>query len=118
MYRGPFDDSEFTSYHPEGKRIFEAFARGVNAFIAQSAGNLPVEFKLTGIKPQLWTARTPLLRRTNLGAAAGGLRLARQVAEQGIEEWNRRNRPVPYRPLTIPRGLDIDQLTHVASGSG
>ena len=111
MYRGPFDDSEFTSYHPEGKRIFEAFARGVNAFIAQSAGNLPVEFKLTGIKPQLWTARTPLLRRTNLGAAAGELRLARQVAEQGIEEWNRRNRPVPYRPLTIPRGLDLDLIT-------
>ncbi len=26
MYRGPFDDSEWTSYHPEGKRIFTAFA--------------------------------------------------------------------------------------------
>src|SRR2546422_2136546 len=22
MYRGPFDDNEWTSYHPEGKRIF------------------------------------------------------------------------------------------------
>ncbi len=28
MYRGPFDDSEWTSYHPEGKRIFTAFATG------------------------------------------------------------------------------------------
>ena len=24
-YRGPFDDTEWTSYHPEGKRIFTAF---------------------------------------------------------------------------------------------
>jgi penicillin amidase len=111
MYRGPFDDAEFTSYHPEGKRIFEAFARGVNAFIAQSADNLPVEFKLTGIKPQPWTARTPLLRRTTMGAAAGELRLARQVAELGIDEWNRRNHPVPYRVLTIPRGLDVGLIT-------
>ena len=111
MYRGAFDDSEFTSYHPEGKRIFEAFARGVNAYIAASANNLPVEFKLTGIKPQLWTARTPLLRRTNFGAAAGELRLARQIAEQGIDEWNRRNRPTPYRVLTIPKGLNLAAIT-------
>ena len=111
MYRGPFDDSEFASYHPGGQRIFEAFARGVNAFIAQSRNNPPVEFKLTGIKPQPWTARTPLLRRTNLGAAAGELRLARQVAELGIDEWNRRNRPTPYRVLTIPKGLNLAAIT-------
>ena len=111
MYRGPFDDTEFTSYHPDGKRIFEAFARGVNAFIAQSANNLPVEFKLTGIKPQPWTARTPLLRRTTSGAAVAELRLARQVAELGIDEWNRRNHPTPYRVLTIPRGLNLNVIT-------
>lgn len=111
MYRGKFDDAEFTSYHVEGKRIFEAFARGVNAYIAQSANNLPVEFKLTGIKPQPWSARTPLLRRTNFGAAAGELRLARQVAELGIDEWNRRNRPTPYRVLTIPKGLNLAAIT-------
>ena len=27
-YRGPFDEREWTHYHPEGRRIFEAFARG------------------------------------------------------------------------------------------
>src|SRR5688572_17456330 len=31
--RGPMDDVEWTSYHPEGKRIMTAFAAGVNAFI-------------------------------------------------------------------------------------
>lgn len=120
MYRGPFDETEFASYHPEGRRILEAFARGVNAFIAQNANNLPVEFKLTGIKPQPWTARTPLLRRTTMGAAAGELRLARQVAEQGIDEWNRRNHPEPYRVLTIPNGLNLDLITPaaIAAASG
>src|SRR5262245_53247545 len=66
MYRGPFDDSEWTSYHPEGKKIFTAFVNGLNAFITQNADNLPVEFKLTGIKPELWKPETPLSRVTSL----------------------------------------------------
>jgi penicillin amidase len=54
-YRGPFDDVEWTSYHPDGKRIFTAFANGVNAFIAQHKDHLPVEFVVTGITPEPWT---------------------------------------------------------------
>src|SRR5688572_16853011 len=38
-----WDDREFGSYHPEGKRILDAFARGVNAYIAHAGDNLPVE---------------------------------------------------------------------------
>src|SRR6187455_1046662 len=53
-YRGPMDDSEWTSYHPQGKRIFTAYAAGINAWIQQNAKNLPVEFKLTGITPDPW----------------------------------------------------------------
>jgi penicillin amidase len=53
-FRGPFDDKEWTNYHPEARRIFEAYVRGINAFIAQNAGNLPVEFKLTGVTPEPW----------------------------------------------------------------
>ena len=30
MFRGPFDEAEWTSYHPEGKRIFTAFVNGLN----------------------------------------------------------------------------------------
>ena len=50
-FRGPVDEAEWKSYHPEGKRIFTAYAAGVNAFIASAGDNLPVEFKLTGIGP-------------------------------------------------------------------
>ena len=62
MFRGPWDDTEWTSYHPEGERLFTAHANGVNAFIEQNRDNLPVEFQLTGVMPEPWTAQTALLR--------------------------------------------------------
>ena len=51
MFRGPWDESEWTSYHPDGERIFTAYANGVNAYIEQHRDNLPVEFQLTGVEP-------------------------------------------------------------------
>ncbi|NCT20429.1 penicillin acylase family protein [bacterium] len=35
--------------------ILQAYADGVNAFLAQAGDNLPLEFKILGIKPQPWT---------------------------------------------------------------
>jgi acyl-homoserine lactone acylase PvdQ len=55
MFRGPWDASEWTSYHPDGERIFTAYANGVNAFIEQNRDNLPVEFQLTGVEPERWS---------------------------------------------------------------
>jgi penicillin amidase len=107
MYRGPFDDREWTSYHPEGKRIFTAFANGLNAYIAQHAGNLPVEFKLTGIKPTRWTAETLLLRAASLGDGNSELQLARLVARVGVREANRQRMPDPWDELVVPEGLDV-----------
>ncbi len=44
-----------TATMPEDqKRLFEAFARGVNAFIAGHPDNLPAEFRLLGYKPRPW----------------------------------------------------------------
>ena len=108
-YRGPWDDREWTSYHPEGKRIFDAFARGVNAFIDQAGDNLPVEFKLTGLKPGRWSAETSLLRTQTaqpVGDARAELTLARSVAENGVAEANRRANPSPWRELVVPDGID------------
>ena len=51
MFRGPWNETEWTSYHPDAKRLFTAHANGVNAYIAQHRDNLPVEFQLTGIVP-------------------------------------------------------------------
>jgi len=113
MNRGPFDDSEWTSYHPEGKRIFTAYANGINAFIEQNRDNLPVEFKLTGVEPGLWTAETVVRRWTSLSFPSTGdhamneIQLALAVAELGVEEANRRDAPLPWDDLTVPEGLDV-----------
>jgi penicillin amidase len=81
----------------------------VNAFIQESerAGKLPVEFVLTGIKPQPWTVETLLLRQNSFGDATSELQLARSVAQLGAEEANRRRNPDPYEDLVVPQGLDV-----------
>ena len=107
MFRGPFDDAEWTSYHPEGKRIFTAFVNGLNTYIAQHATNLPVEFKLTGITPQPWKTETVLLRNATFGDATNELNLARLVARVGPREANRVRMPDPWDELTVPDGLDV-----------
>lgn len=117
MFRGPWDASEWTSYHPEGERIFTAWANGVNAFIEQNADNLPVEFKLTGIRPDRWTARTVVLRWAQIGLssvrghAINEIQLAMNVARFGAQEANRRATPDPMEPLEVPVGLDVKVIT-------
>ncbi len=114
MYRGPFDEREWTSYHAEGERIFTAYANGVNAYIDTHADNLPVEFKLTGIQPGRWTKETVVRRWTGLFFPSAGndagdeIRLARSVAELGVEEANRRAAPLPWDDLVVPEGLDAN----------
>ena len=117
MHRGPFDDTEWTSYHPDGQRIFTAYANGVNAFIDRNADNLPVEFKLTGVEPGRWTAETVVRRWTALSFpsarahATDEIRLALDVVRLGAEEANRRRAPDPWDDLVVPEGLDVSLIT-------
>jgi len=115
-YRGPMDDREWTSYHPDGKRIFDAYATGVNAYIESHRDNLPVEFKLTGLQPTPWTAETVVLRSSTFGNATAELRLAQNVARLGVEEANRQDRPDPWDDLVVPDGLDVSIMAGVTTG--
>jgi penicillin amidase len=113
-FRGPWDDAEWTNYHPDGKRIMGAYARGVNAFIAAAGDNLPVEFKLTGIRPEPWKPEEILVRNRVVMAiqeARRELRLAQEVARYGVEEANRRSRPQPYGDLVVPDQVDVTLIT-------
>ena len=40
--------------HPESREVLETFCNGVNAYIDEIGGDLPVEFKLLRIKPIRW----------------------------------------------------------------
>jgi len=39
---------------PQSRRILQAYANGVNAFIRQSRGHLPLEFRILGYTPEEW----------------------------------------------------------------
>ena len=117
-YRGPMDDSEWTSYHPQGKRIFTAYAAGVNAWIQQNAKNLPVEFKLTGITPDPWTAETVVLRTATFGDASAELTLARNVVRLGVEQANKQRAPDPWDDLKVPEGLDLSVISEGVTTPG
>ena len=113
-YRGPFDDAEWTSYHADAKKIFTAYANGINAYITTHADRLPVEFVLTGIKPLPWTAETVVLREPAFGNASSELRLAMDVAKYGLKEANRRAAPDPWDDLQVPEGLDVKLVSEAA----
>jgi len=109
-YRGPMDAREWTPYHPDAEAIFTAFVNGVNAYIEHAGDELPVEFRLTGIRPEPWTVDLPVLRvgtANPLSGARSELLLAQQVASLGAEEANRRAQPDPWRELVVPEGLDV-----------
>lgn len=106
-YRGSMDDAEWTSYHPEARRIFTAYVNGVNAFIARHHDRLPIEFVVTGIVPEPWTIEQVVLRPPSFGDAANELQLARSVARLGAAEANRVRNPDPPDTLTVPEGLDV-----------
>jgi len=116
MYRGPFDSTEWTSYHPNAERLFAAHANGVNAFVEQNRNNLPIEFEVTGVEPRPWTKETAVLRWAALavpsvrGHAINEVQLAMSVARYGAAEANRRAAPDPWDDLRVPEGLDVDIL--------
>lgn len=110
-YRGPMNDTELGSYHPEGRRIMTAFVNGVNAFIAANQDRLPVEFVLTGIRPEPWTIESLVQRSSSMADAAAELTLARSVAQLGAAEANRRRNPDPWDPLDVPAGLDVSIIS-------
>ena len=99
---GPFDDREWTSYHPEGRRIFDAFAAGVNAFIAHAGDRLPVEFRLTGITTAAVDGRDRAAAHADRDAdgrrAGRAVASAQIVARLGADSANR-----AAQPVAVPR---------------
>ncbi|MGE3956077.1 MAG: penicillin acylase family protein [Vicinamibacterales bacterium] len=117
MFRGPWDEKEWTSYHKDAERLFTAWANGLNAYVRENADNLPVEFKLTGIRPEPWTAKTVTLRWANLGIDSvryhgiAEIQFAVNARKLGIKEANARLAPDPWDDITVPEGLDLNWFT-------
>lgn len=117
-YRGSWEE-EFREYHPQGEMIFQAFADGVNAYIDQIGDNLPVNYKLTGLRPLRWTPQASTGRVATALPVRGGrsdLRLAQQIAEHGLEAVNREEAEdvANWIDLVVPEGLDVSSIPDAA----
>jgi penicillin G amidase len=104
-------DLEAWKKSKEGVAMLEAYAAGVNAYVAQlRPEDLPIEFKLIGFQPDTWTtlhcayvvtAMADMLATYDRdGGATNALALlGRDTYDQLYPHWNPRQQPV------VPSGL-------------
>jgi penicillin amidase len=111
-YRGDME-AEWKSYAPDAKPIIESFVRGVNAFIETSRDHLPIEFQLTGIRPEPWSPETCLTRMAgyvmtrNASSEVLRAQLARML---GTEKTGELVETDPFKKLEIPDGLELNGI--------
>ena len=111
-YRGDMR-TEYESYAPDAKQIIEAFVRGVNANIEISKNRLPIEFQLTGVKPEPWTPEVCLTRMAgyvmtrNATTEVQRAQFVRQYGKEFVDEWFETE---PIRKVEIPAGLDLNGI--------
>jgi penicillin amidase len=114
LYRGDMH-AEWLAYASDTKRIATAFTAGINAYIALTRADpavLPLEFRELGYQPACWEPSDVARIRSN------GLysNLAQEVARAltlrdfGAETEELRRRREPWRPLSIPDGLDLSVI--------
>lgn len=76
----------------EEKRVLNAFAAGVNAFIESHRDNLPLEFTLVGIQPEPWTPVDSLAWAKVMAFDLGGrsqfdITRATFIEKLGLAKW-------------------------------
>ena len=114
-FRGNWDE-EFRKYHPEGRLIFESFARGINASIqkALDENKIPVEFQIMGFRPQpVWTAKTLLTRMpgwTLSRNAASEVQRALDIRRFGAARVQELKPTDPETRFVVPEGLDLADI--------
>jgi len=112
LYRGDMA-VEWAAYGTqETEAIAEAFAAGINAFIAATeaeAGLLPPEFTLMGTRPQRWAASDVVRIRSHALVSNAESELARaQVLARGDPSKDLlRARLEPAWKVQVPEGLEL-----------
>ena len=101
-FRGNIVD-ELNHYHDDGFEIINSYVKGVNAYINEinlKPEDLPIEFKLLGIKPKLWTPEVVISRHQGLlGNIEEELNIGRAVSLIGEDKVNELVWFHPKKPL-------------------
>ncbi|WP_426439526.1 penicillin acylase family protein [Bradyrhizobium genosp. P] len=110
LYRGDMN-AEWTAYGPKAKTYAEAFAAGVNAYVADvRAGKrpLPIEFRIAGTMPDLWSADDVVRIRSHglTRNVASEVKRALVACAAGLDADRFRVKLEPTWTTKIPDGLD------------
>lgn len=112
-FRGDWN-REWQTYSPDAKAIASAFAEGVNAYIRGLDGKRPLEFRLAGYDPGLWTAEDCAARVAGLlmtRNAAREVQRALDVQRFGLAQVQKFLPTNPSVPIELPKGLDLADIT-------
>ncbi|HEY7289205.1 MAG TPA: penicillin acylase family protein [Vicinamibacterales bacterium] len=89
MFRGDLK-AELNWYHPHGEAILTAFVDGINAAVADALKHpedLPLDFKILGIKPEKWTTAAVISRHNGLlGNIQQEVNMAQAIRIMGVDK--------------------------------
>ncbi len=114
MHRAAAEAEEHLPEH--SKRILDAYAQGVNAYIEHNWNNLPIEFTLLRFKPNPWQVKDSIQWSKMMGWNLGGnweteMIRARIVAKLGTEQAAKLEAGYdPGHPLIIPPGVEYQGM--------
>ena len=100
----------------EMHEILDAYTAGVNVFLDQTGGRLPVEFTLLRHRPEPWTPRDSLawarVMIWNLSHAwAGEIVRARLIEKLGpVRAADLEIRYPERNPITLPQGIEFNRI--------
>ena len=116
---------EMNHYHDRGAEIIPAFVDGVNAYIDRALANpddLPLPFRLLGIKPKHWTPEVVISRHQGLlGNIRAELNTARAVCAIGgdavkeLQYYHPREPNLELDPLINCESLLENDILHLYS---
>ena len=109
-------EEELSHYHPQGKEIFTAFVRGINAYIdlvKENPSLLPLEFRLLGLEPAHWTPDIVVSRHNGLYRnASTEISIARSVRILGKDKSRNLMGFEPGNPdLELDESIDLALLS-------
>ncbi|MHC2255895.1 penicillin amidase [Bradyrhizobium embrapense] len=110
LYRGDMN-AEWAAYGPKAKTYAEAFVAGVNAYVADvKAGKrpLPIEFRIAGNMPELWSAEDVVRVRSHglTRNVASEVKRSLVACAAGLDADRFRVKLEPTWTTKIPDGLD------------
>ena len=112
-FRGDWNE-EWQSYSPDARQIASAFVAGINAYIHALGGKRPIEFRLAGYDPGLWQTEDVVARIAGLLMVRNlsrEVQRAELIREAGMEAMLRLMPPDPMVKITVPRELDLADIT-------